>query len=100
LAAGFPGLGLVSTFAGSALNAQFMVKDPKKTPRPAAEDSPTLHKANPVMRHYTQSASPATRLQKTVTTFSLATHVRPEPKDAPMLGGIKILFRNVAFWFK
>jgi hypothetical protein len=30
LAAGFPGLGLESTFAGSAMNAQFMVKDSKK----------------------------------------------------------------------
>jgi hypothetical protein len=30
LAAGFPGLGLESTFAGSAVNAQFMVKDSKK----------------------------------------------------------------------
>jgi len=30
LAAGFPGLGLESTFAGSAINAQFMIKDSKK----------------------------------------------------------------------
>jgi Cytochrome P460 len=30
LTAGFPGLGLESTFAGSAVNAQFMVKDSKK----------------------------------------------------------------------
>jgi hypothetical protein len=30
LAAGFPGLSLQSTFAGSAVNAQFMVKDSKK----------------------------------------------------------------------
>src|ERR1700685_4810822 len=30
LAVGFPGLGLESTFAGSAVNAQFMVKDWKK----------------------------------------------------------------------
>jgi hypothetical protein len=30
LAAGFPGLDLKSTFAGSAVNAQFMVKDSKK----------------------------------------------------------------------
>jgi Cytochrome P460 len=30
LAAGFPGLGLESTFAGTAVNAQFMVKDSKK----------------------------------------------------------------------
>jgi hypothetical protein len=30
LAEGFPGAGLVSTFAGSAMNAQFMVKDSKK----------------------------------------------------------------------
>jgi hypothetical protein len=30
LSAGFPGLGLESTFAGSAVNAQFMVKDSKK----------------------------------------------------------------------
>jgi hypothetical protein len=30
LAAGFPGLGLQSIFAGSAVNAQFMVKDSKK----------------------------------------------------------------------
>jgi hypothetical protein len=30
LVAGFPGLGLQSSFAGSAVNAQFMVKDSKK----------------------------------------------------------------------
>ena len=30
LAEGFPGAGLTSTFAGAALNAQFMVKDSKK----------------------------------------------------------------------
>ena len=30
LAEGFPGLGLVSTFAGAPVNAQFMVKDSKK----------------------------------------------------------------------
>jgi len=30
LAAGFPGVGLESTFAGSAVNAQFMVKESKK----------------------------------------------------------------------
>jgi len=30
LAAGFPGLGLDSTFAGSAVNVQFMIKDSKK----------------------------------------------------------------------
>jgi hypothetical protein len=30
LAVGFPGLGLESTFAGSAVNVQFMVKDSKK----------------------------------------------------------------------
>ena len=30
LATGFPGLGLKSSFAGSAVNAQFMVKDSKK----------------------------------------------------------------------
>jgi Cytochrome P460 len=30
LATGFPGLGLESSFAGSAVNAQFMVKDSKK----------------------------------------------------------------------
>jgi hypothetical protein len=30
LAEGFPGLGLVSTFAGPAVNVQFMVKDSKK----------------------------------------------------------------------
>jgi hypothetical protein len=30
LATGFPGLGLKSSFAGSAVNAQFMIKDSKK----------------------------------------------------------------------
>jgi hypothetical protein len=30
LAAGFPGLGLESTFAGDAVNVQFMIKDSKK----------------------------------------------------------------------
>jgi hypothetical protein len=34
LAAGFSGLGPQSSFAGSAVNVQFMVKDSKNTPRP------------------------------------------------------------------
>jgi hypothetical protein len=59
LAAGFPGLGLQSSFAGSAVNVQFMVKDSKNTPHLAAGDSPTLRTVNLAMRRSTQSASPA-----------------------------------------
>jgi hypothetical protein len=66
------------------------------TPRPAARDSPTSQRANLVMRRCTQSASPATRLQKTVTRFSLATHLRPELNDAPILGGMN--FFNPQGW--
>ena len=82
LAAGFPKLGLQSSFAGSAVNVQFMVKDSKSTPRPAAGDSPTSRTANLAMRRCTKSASLATSLQRTGTTFSLATHRRPELKHA------------------
>jgi hypothetical protein len=59
LAAGFPGLGLQSSFAGSAVSVQFMVKDSKNTPHPAAGDSPTLRTVNLAMRRCTQSAFPA-----------------------------------------
>ena len=58
LAAGFPGAGLQSSFAGSAVNVQFMVKDSKSTPRPAAGDTPTSRTANPAMRRCTQACFP------------------------------------------
>ena len=45
---------------------------------PAAGDLPTSRTANRAMRRYTKSASPATSLGKIATTFSLATHQRPE----------------------
>jgi Cytochrome P460 len=82
LAAGFPGLGLQSSFAGSPVNVQFMVKALKSTPHPAAGDSPTLRTANLAMRRCRQSASPATSPQKIATTFSLTTRRRPELKRA------------------
>jgi pimeloyl-ACP methyl ester carboxylesterase len=50
--------------------------------RPVAGDSPTSQRASLAMRRCTPSVSPATRLQETVTTFSLATHLRPELNDA------------------
>jgi hypothetical protein len=72
LAAGFPGLGLEASFAGSAVKTQ------KSTPHPVAGDLPTSRTANLAMRHCTKSAFPATHLQKTAITFSLTTHLRPE----------------------
>jgi hypothetical protein len=80
LAAGFPGLGLIASFAGSAVNAQFMVKDSKKYAASGGWGFADFT-TNRAMRRCTQSASPATRLQKTVTMFSLATHLRPELND-------------------
>src|ERR1700722_7373404 len=46
------------------------------------------------MRRCTKSASPATRLQKITTTFSLATRLRLELNDAQILGGINFGCRN------
>ena len=43
------------------------------------------------MRRCTKRASPATRLQKIATTFSLATRLRLELNDAPILGGTDFL---------
>jgi hypothetical protein len=76
LAAGFPSALLKSSFAGPAVNAQFMVKL-----RAEAGDVLTSRRANLAMRRCTKSASPATNLQKIATTFSLATPLRPELSD-------------------
>ena len=62
LAEGFPGSGLQSSFAGSAVNVQFMVKDLKKYAASGGWDSPTSRTANPAMWRCTKSAFPATRL--------------------------------------
>jgi hypothetical protein len=97
LAAGFPGLGLESTFAGSAVNAQFMVKDSKKYAGSGGWGFADSQRANLVTRRCTQSASRATRLQKTMTTFSLATHLHPGLNNVPVLGGINF-FSNLDQW--
>jgi hypothetical protein len=78
LASGFPGADLESSFAGSAVNVQFMVNTQTSTLLPAAGDTPILRTANRAMRHCTQGAFPATSLQKIATTFSLTTHLHPE----------------------
>jgi Cytochrome P460 len=82
LATGFPDAGLASVFAGSPVNVQFMVKDQKSTPRPAAGATPTSPTANPAIRRCTKNAFPATCLQKIAITFSRATHRRLESKRA------------------
>ena len=92
LAAGFPGLGLQSSFAGSAVNVQFMVKDSKRYAASGGWGfADSLRTANLAMRRCMQSASPATSLEKIATTFSHATHLRPETANVSILGGIDFL---------
>jgi Cytochrome P460 len=89
LAAGFPGLDLQSSFAGSAVNVQFMVKDSKKYARPAAGDSLISPMASLAMRRCTQSASPVTSRQKIAITFSRTTRRRRELElDRSLAGSI------------
>jgi hypothetical protein len=73
---------------GQPLTLNSWSRTQKNTPRPAAGDLPTSQGANLVTRRCTQSASRATRLQKTMTTFSLATHLHPGLNSAPILGGV------------
>src|SRR5215813_5359607 len=56
------------------------------TPRLVAGDSPTSRTANLRTRRCTKPASPATCLQRIVTTFSLTTHLRPEFWAMPAKG--------------
>jgi hypothetical protein len=96
----WPPVFLVSTSnllsPGPPLTLNSWSRTQKNTPRPAAGDLPTSQRANLVTRRCTQSASRATRLQKTMTTFSLATHLRPGLNNAPILGGIN--FFNPQGW--
>jgi hypothetical protein len=64
-----------SFVAGPPTNVQFMVKDSKNTPRPAAGDSPILPTANLPLRRRSKAASPATRKFKSATWSSLVTHL-------------------------
>src|SRR5208282_1319243 len=57
LASGFPDAGLESSFAGSAVNVQFMVKDSKKYAASGGWGYADFTKASPAMRRCTQSAS-------------------------------------------
>ena len=84
LASAFPGADLESSFAGSAVNVQFMVKDSNSTLLPAAGDTPILRTANRAMRRCTRSASPATSQQKIATTFSPGMHQHPEQRYRPL----------------
>jgi hypothetical protein len=68
-AEGFPGAGLETTFAGTAVSVQFMVKD-SNTLRPVAGDLPTSRTASLETRRSVRRASPATSLRK-ITTLSL-----------------------------
>jgi hypothetical protein len=77
LAAGFPGLGLESTFAGSAVNVKFMVKDSKKYAASGGWDTATSPTANLAIRRCTK-VLPLPLLQKIATTFSRITHLHLE----------------------
>ena len=91
LAAGFPGLGLQSTFAGSAVNAQFMVKDSKKYAASGGWGFADFTNGKPGNEALHAKCFPCHRPQKIATTFSLATRLRLELNDAPILGGINFL---------
>jgi Cytochrome P460 len=80
LAERFPGLGLEATFAGSPVNVQFMVKDSKKYAASGGWGFADFTNGL-ATRRCTQSASPVTSLERIATTFSLATHLRPELND-------------------
>ena len=80
LAAGFPGVGLESTFAGSAVNVQFMVKDSKKYAASGGWGYADFTNGDLATRRCTKRVSHATSRQRIATTFSLSTHLRPEPK--------------------
>jgi hypothetical protein len=79
-------------FAGSAVNIQFMVKDSKKYPASGGRGYADLTNGKPGDQALQENAFPATCLQKITTTFSLATHRRPEKKHrACFLAGINFL---------
>ena len=78
LAAGFPGLGLKSTFAGSAVNAQFMVKDSKKYAASGGWGFADFTKGKPGDEALHAKCFPCHAPAKIVTTYSLVTHLRPE----------------------
>jgi len=76
----FPGAR--SFVVGSAVNAQFMVKDSKRYAATGGGGSATLRTENLATRHCTKPASPATNLPKLTTSFLLTTRPRPELKYA------------------
>jgi len=78
LVGAFPGA--QSFVVGSAVNAQFMVKDSKKYAATGGWGSATLRTENLATKHCTEPASPAMSLQKIATTSSHVTHLRPELK--------------------
>ena len=87
LAAGFPSAGLKSSFAGSAVNVQFMVKDSKKYAASGGWGFADFTKGKPGNEALHEKCFPCPRLQKIATTFSLATHLRPELKRAGRSSG-------------
>ena len=87
LATGFPGLGLQSSFAGSSVNVQFMVKDSKKYAASGGWGFADFTNGKPGNERCTQCASPATSPQKIATMFSLTTRRRPELKRAGRSSG-------------
>ena len=78
LASGFPGAGLEASYAGSAVNAQFMVKDSRKYADSGGWGYATSRTVNLAMRRCTKPAFLATCLRRIVTTSSLTTHRHPE----------------------
>jgi hypothetical protein len=73
LAAGFPGLGLQSSFAGDAVNVQFMVKDAKRYAASGGWGFADFTNGKPG-----NEALQATRPQRIAITSSLAMHLRPD----------------------
>jgi hypothetical protein len=83
LAAGFPDAGLESSFAGSAVNVQFMVKDSKKYAASGGWGYADFTNGRPGDQALHERCFPAISLRKIATTFSQSTHLRPENEVAP-----------------
>jgi Cytochrome P460 len=78
LAAGFPGLGLEASFAGSPVNVQFMVKDSKKYAASGGWGYADFTHGKPGDEALHEKCFPCHQPAKDRDTFSLATHRRPE----------------------
>ena len=94
LAAGFPGLGLESSFAGSAVNVQFMVKDSKKYAASGGWGFADFTNGKPGNEALHAKCFPATCLPKIATTYSLATHLRRERNTRRKPSVTKVCMRH------